>query len=100
MNREGKSDTVNLRGSSKAARDELRSALTSTVARRELSQTDAAKLCRTDQPTMSKVMAGRVDSISIDQLARWLTALGCTVEIHLYGPVVDQDGALRVVIHE
>ncbi len=41
----------------------------------------AAALCGTDQPTLSKVLSGRMTSISMDQLTRWLNALGRSVEI-------------------
>lgn len=89
-----------LREASKAARAKLRDALVETVSQAELSQTQAAKLCATDQPTISKVMGGRTESITVDQLARWLSALGCRVEVHVYKPVDPQQGSLTVVCHE
>jgi predicted XRE-type DNA-binding protein len=89
-----------LREASKAARAKLRHALVETVSHAELSQTQAAKLCATDQPTISKVMGGRTESITIDQLTRWLSALGCRVEVHVHKPVDPQDGSLTVVCHE
>jgi predicted XRE-type DNA-binding protein len=58
-------------------------AIADTIARRKLTQVEAARLCGIDQPTLSKVMRGRMDSITIDRLAGWLTALGRTVEIHV-----------------
>ena len=48
---------------------------------RALTQKQAAKLCGTDQPTLSKVLQGRMDSVTLDRLAHWLTALGQDVEI-------------------
>jgi predicted XRE-type DNA-binding protein len=39
--------------------------------------------CGIDQPTLSKVLRGRLESVTIDRLAAWLTALGRTVEIHV-----------------
>jgi len=48
---------------------------------RGLTQKQAAVLCGTDQPTLSKVLSGRMTSITIDLLARWLNALGRSVEI-------------------
>lgn len=54
-----------------------------TIVRRKLTQQEAAKLCGTDQPTLSKVLRGRMESVTIDRLASWLTALGRTVEIHV-----------------
>ena len=54
-----------------------------TIRERELTQQEAAKLCGTDQPTLSKVLRGRMESVTIDKLAAWLNALGRTVEIHV-----------------
>jgi predicted XRE-type DNA-binding protein len=54
-----------------------------TIKERGLTQQEAARLCGTDQPTLSKVLRGRMESVTIDCLAAWLTALGRTVEIHV-----------------
>jgi predicted XRE-type DNA-binding protein len=54
-----------------------------TMAERSLTQEEAARLCGTDQPTLSKVLRGRMESVTIDRLAAWLNALGRTVEIHV-----------------
>jgi predicted XRE-type DNA-binding protein len=54
-----------------------------TIAARELTQEAAARLCGTDQPTLSKVLRGRMESVTIDRLAGWLTGLGRTVEIRV-----------------
>ena len=58
-------------------------AISDTIGRRGLTQQEAAKLCGTDQPTLSKVLRGRMESVTIDRLAGWLTALGRTVEIRV-----------------
>jgi predicted XRE-type DNA-binding protein len=65
------------------AKADLIRAIDDTIRRRKLTQIQAAKLCKTDQPTLSKVLRGRVESITIDRLAGWLTALGRTVEIRV-----------------
>jgi len=65
------------------AKSALISAIDDTIRRRELTQIEAAKICGTDQPTLSKVLRGRVESITIDRLAGWLRALGRTVEIRI-----------------
>ena len=54
-----------------------------TIKARKLTQREAARLCGTDQPTLSKVLRGRMESVTIDRLAAWLTALGRTVEIRV-----------------
>ncbi len=58
-------------------------AISETIEQRKLTQKQAAELCATDQPTLSKVLRGRMDSVTIDRLTAWLTALGRTVEIHV-----------------
>jgi predicted XRE-type DNA-binding protein len=54
-----------------------------TIHDRKLTQQAAAVLCRTDQPTLSKVLRGRMESVTIDRLTSWLTSLGRTVEIRV-----------------
>jgi predicted XRE-type DNA-binding protein len=54
-----------------------------TIRERGLTQQEAASLCGTDQPTLSKVLRGRMESVTIDRLAAWLNALGRTVEIRV-----------------
>jgi len=51
------------------------------IEQRKLTQQEAARLCGTDQPTLSKVLRGRMESVTIDRLASWLNALGRDVEI-------------------
>src|ERR1700761_4150688 len=65
------------------AKSALIDAISDTIKRRKLTQARAASICRTDQPTLSKVLRGRLESVTIDRLAAWLTALGRTVEIHV-----------------
>jgi predicted XRE-type DNA-binding protein len=57
--------------------------ISDTIKERDLTQTEAAQLCGTDQPTLSKVLRGRMKSVTIDRLAAWLNALGRTVEIRV-----------------
>jgi predicted XRE-type DNA-binding protein len=66
-----------------AAKSKLIQAIDETIKRRKLTQLDAARRCRTDQPTLSKVLRGRMESVTIDRLTAWLTALGRTVEIRI-----------------
>ncbi len=60
------------------AKSALILALKATLDASMLTQKQAAKVCGTDQPTLSKVLHGRMDSVTIDRLAHWLTALGQT----------------------
>jgi len=51
------------------AKSTLIMAIEDTIARRKLTQVQAARLCGTDQPTLSKILRGRVESVTIDRLA-------------------------------
>jgi len=65
------------------AKSELIRAITRTIEKRKLTQKQAADICHTDQPTLSKVLRGRMESVTIDRLASWLTLLGRSVEIRV-----------------
>ena len=81
-------------------RSDLRVILGRVMADAGLSQTRAAKVCFTDQPTLSKVLSGRSDSVSTDQLLRWLVQLGCRVEISVRSPDVLTSGAIKATLNE
>jgi predicted XRE-type DNA-binding protein len=66
-----------------AAKSRLITAIGETIKRRKLTQQEAARRCGTDQPTLSKVLRGRMESVTIDRLTAWLMALGRTVEIRI-----------------
>src|SRR5689334_3029713 len=70
-------------GGPEAARPLLISAIGDAMTVRRLSQVQAARICRTDQPTLSKVLRGRTDSVSLDKLLEWLLLLGRSVEIRV-----------------
>lgn len=78
------------------AKSELVSAIAATIRQRKLTQTEAARLCGTDQPTLSKALRGRMESITLDRLAHWLTALGRDVEIRIGRTVAPQGGHIAV----
>lgn len=73
-------------------------AIKDAIQRQKLTQQEAARLCGTDQPTLSKVFRGRLESVTIDRLANWLNALGQDVEIVVKpAPRSRRQGRLRVV---
>ena len=78
------------------AKSELISAIASTIKGRKLTQTEAAVICGADQPTLSKVLRGRMESITIDKLTHWLTALGRNVEIRIGRRVNVRGGHIAV----
>jgi predicted XRE-type DNA-binding protein len=65
------------------AKSELIHAIAKAISKLKLTQIEAAKRCHTDQPTLSKVLRGRMESVTIEKLASWLTALGRNVEIRV-----------------
>jgi predicted XRE-type DNA-binding protein len=80
------------------ARSTLIMAIKDAVQHRKLTQQEAARLCGTDQPTLSKVFRGRMESVTIDRLASWLNALGQDVEITVKpAPRSRRQGRLLVV---
>lgn len=78
------------------AKSELIAEIAATIRKRRLTQIEAARLVGADQPTLSKVLRGRMESVTIDRLAAWLTALGRTVEIRVHRGVAKKQGHLIV----
>jgi predicted XRE-type DNA-binding protein len=80
------------------AKSSLIIAIKDTIEKRKLTQQEAARICGTDQPTLSKVFRGRMESVTIDRLASWLNALGRDVEIVVKSsPHTRRRGRLRVI---
>lgn len=82
------------------AKSELIAAIAKTITHRKLTQIEAAKRCRTDQPTLSKVLRGRMESVTIDRLAAWLTALGRSIEIRVRSEVAEAPGHLSINVRQ
>ncbi len=78
------------------AKSALILAMKDIMAQRPLTQKEAAHVCGTDQPTLSKVLHGRMESVTIDRLAHWLTALGQDVEITVRPAPGKRHGRLHV----
>jgi predicted XRE-type DNA-binding protein len=83
-----------------AARAILISAIGGAMTVRGLSQVQAARICRTDQPTLSKVLRGRTDSVTLDKLLEWLLLLGRSVEIRVSETAPQSDGILTALVEE
>lgn len=69
-----------------AAKADLITLVSQTMRTRKLTQKQAAALCGVDQPTLSKVLSGAMDSVTIDRLTRWLVARGGRVQISVTTP--------------
>jgi cysteine desulfurase len=70
-----------LRAQTDKLRQRLANSLKAALADSGLSQTRAAKLCGTDQPSLSRVLSGQLAGVSLEQLLRWLLALGLDVQV-------------------
>lgn len=68
-------------------RAELVAAVAQTIADRDLSQAQAARIRRADHPTLSKALRGRAGRVSLDKLPEWLMVLGRPVDLRIgHGP--------------
>lgn len=63
------------------AKADLAIKISELIEARGLSQTAAAKVLGVDQPKVSALLRGRLESFSTDRLLRFVTALGSDVEI-------------------
>lgn len=66
----------------------------SAIERLGLTQAEAAKRLGLDQPKISAIVNGRLDGFSADRLLRFLSALGCDVEIRISEPHPETRGAV------
>ncbi|MGH7034181.1 MAG: helix-turn-helix domain-containing protein [Stellaceae bacterium] len=69
-----------------AVKADLVTLLLHAVRARALTQTHAARICGVDQPTLSKILSGKLDSVTIDRLAKWIVALGGKIQITVKQP--------------
>ncbi len=63
------------------AKSELIISIHKVMKQRRLTQKAVADLCGIDQPTISKLLRGKFESITIDRLTQLITRLGSDVEI-------------------
>ena len=80
-------------------RAELKCLLSKVLLSDGISQSRAARLCATDQPTISKLLSGRSDSVSAEQLLKWMVHLGYDVEISIRRAADPGTAAVRTVSH-
>lgn len=63
------------------AKAELARKISGLIAKRGLTQADAAEVLQVDQPKVSALVRGRLAGFSLDRLVRFLVLLGSDVEI-------------------
>ncbi|MGD9644889.1 MAG: helix-turn-helix domain-containing protein [Pirellulales bacterium] len=66
------------------------------IKRRRLTQAAAGKALGISQPKVSALLNGRLDGFSTDRLFRFLTKLGCDVQITVSSPRARRQGRVRV----
>lgn len=76
----------------------LARAITNAVRKRELTQTEAAKIIGVDQAKISALLRGRLKGFSVDRLVRYLTLLGKDIDIRISGRPRNELGRVRVAV--
>jgi predicted XRE-type DNA-binding protein len=61
-----------------------------------LTQRAAARRIGTTQPELSKILAGKFSEVSLERLMRFLTALGCHIEIKIGAGQEDKLGDVTI----
>jgi predicted XRE-type DNA-binding protein len=79
------------------AKAQLTVAICDLIAKRKLTQADAASILKIDQPKISNLMRGKLSGFSTDRLIRFLNALGSDVEIVIRPQRTKKAGSLRIV---
>ena len=64
-------------------RAKLAQQIADLIQRRGLRQGEIAAILKVDQPKVSKLVRGRISGFTSDRLLRFLTALGCDVDIRV-----------------
>ncbi len=61
-----------------------------------LTQRVAARRIGTTQPELSKILGGKFTEVSLERLMRFLTALGCRIEIRIGPGQVSEPGEVTI----
>ena len=76
-----------------SVKSRLVSTLSRLMERHGLTQTETAKRCGVDQPTLSKILRGRLDMVSTDRLLTWFARLDQHVHISIEDRIGKDPGA-------
>ena len=79
------------------AKSELAAQIRRIVQRRRLTQAAAGELLGITQPKVSALRHGRLDGFSTDRLFRFLTKLGCDIQIKVSKPHTRKAGHVEVL---
>lgn len=61
-----------------------------------LTQRAAARRIGTTQPELSKILRGKFSEVSLERLLRFLTALGCQIEINIAAAKPSKTGTVTI----
>ncbi len=70
-------------------------AIQQTIRKRALTQVEAARIMKVDQPKVSAIMRGRLDGIGAERLISWLLDLGRDLEIRVPDKISNR-GTIRM----
>jgi len=79
------------------AKSELAAQILRIVERRRLTQAAAGELLGITQPKVSALLNGRLDGFSTERLFRFLTKLGCDIQITVSKPHTRKPGHIEVL---
>jgi len=76
---------------------EIARAISNTLSKRGLTQSQAAEIIGVDQAKISALVRGRLKGFSVDRLIRFLVLLGKDVDIRISGRNRNQPGRIKVI---
>lgn len=79
-------------------RAKLAKQIAEIIERRDLNQTEVARILNVDQPKVSKLVRGRISGFTSDRLFRFLLALGHDVKIEVKTKQADRRRGKLVVV--
>lgn len=79
------------------AKSELAAQIQKLIEVRQVKQADIGKLLGINQPKVSALLNGRLDGFSTDRLFRFLTKLGCDIQINISCPHPQSLGHIYVL---
>lgn len=78
------------------AKADLAARIIAIVRERGLTQEQTAALLSVEQPTLARMLRGRLDGFSTARLMHYLTLLGCDIQIRVSQPQAGTRGLVRV----
>jgi predicted XRE-type DNA-binding protein len=77
---------------------ELTHQISEIISTRQLTENEAAELLAIDRSNLSTLLRGKLSDFSVEQLFRFLNALGSNIEIHVMPSQPDLQAQTRIVM--